>query len=326
MTRWWAMVVFFVCGSLGSECGPRHYEESRVFLLLSRHRSGSELLEGLLSENDCVTASGELFDDGAYWTARRTREGLMLLIEEELVGELDDDELPEPFLNFSLTSKRSWGASGFSWMLDQGVQAHAHWLAGAAARRGTKLVLLRRRNHLRQLVANRAVQAYWNNVTGGGRHHRLPVANAASVGVARARAIAVEAVPLPTGPKLLKTMQAAEDEYDELQSLLDHASRDCPKAPVLTIFYEDLCDAPDRTLDTLFTFLLDGATSRCHASKLHRHITPAQGAMLCSEPSSNLNSGTFQIHGRPISEYVTNWPEVEETLTGTKWAGFLERP
>ncbi|XP_009366932.2 nodulation protein H [Pyrus x bretschneideri] len=112
----------------------------RFFAILSMQRSGSGWFESLLNSHKNVSSNGEIF------SVRNRRESISSIVQTlDKVYSLDW---------YSSASKNECSAAtGFKWMLNQGLMEHHSEIVQYFNRRGVSAIFLFRRNLLRRLVS-----------------------------------------------------------------------------------------------------------------------------------------------------------------------------
>ncbi|PQQ18186.1 uncharacterized protein Pyn_36003 [Prunus yedoensis var. nudiflora] len=112
----------------------------RFFAILSMQRSGSGWFESLMNSHKNVSSNGEIF------SVRSRRENISSIVQTlDKVYNLDW---------FSSASKNECSAAtGFKWMLNQGLMEHHKEVVQYFNRRGVSAIFLFRRNLLRRMVS-----------------------------------------------------------------------------------------------------------------------------------------------------------------------------
>ena len=271
------------------------------FLVTGTQRTGTTWVMAELAKNPCVVTASELMlnEHGHTWSRDARQSCVGLLYGDGVAAEAR--KLCTSKFRDALDSRANWARKngkrglpvvfGFKWM--QSVEKDWDWIAPLWKRRDVKVVVLRRRNHVRTLVSRVA------NARSGKAH---PDAK-----TAKKQAAAKVTLKTANG-ELHKHLKRIETSYKQLgryhKKLVAH-NVSCSMA-----YYEDLADDARgaKAFAELVRFVLgDDASRRCGTAR--------NGTSSLSE--------VHKIHTRPLSDQIANYDQIESKLAKTHFAKFL---
>ncbi|TVU46673.1 hypothetical protein EJB05_06256 [Eragrostis curvula] len=196
----------------------------RFFTIISSQRSGSGWFETLLNSHINVSSNGEIF------SAKERRSNISSIIKTlDKVYNLD--------WNSSASKNECTAATGFKWMLNQGLVANHADIVDYFNRRGVSAIFLFRRNLLRQLVSQLANNhdRYLKQLNGTHKAH-VHTRDEANI-------LAKYKPRLNTTSLIWQLKQA--DEYTRV------ALQNLKSIRHITIYYEDLISNRTKLVDVL---------------------------------------------------------------------------
>lgn len=280
----WAL--FLSVGALGAlECDYKGGRR-KFFVIVCSQRTGSDFLRKLLRAHPCIACDGEVFYDPGRWSVVQQQHLLRSVYEEK------------PELRANLTSfleRRTVGNDeryaatsvwGFKWMLNQHFEP---WFYALAAAHDVRVIWLKRRNVLNQLISSAVNRAY------------VGPAHPTEGDVETMRAVRIK---LDTHDLVHKLARYETDNRHQ-EELLDAYRKDWG-LNATAVHYEDLSVNTEAVVDRLYSFILDPATVAANRHK-------------------NEKTKPKILTGHSAS-YISNWPDVDATLRPTRFAYYLDDP
>ncbi|KAK9948879.1 hypothetical protein M0R45_004436 [Rubus argutus] len=246
----------------------------RFFAILSMQRSGSGWFESLLNSHTNVSSNGEIF------SVKDRRANISSIVQTlDKVYNLDW---------FSSASKNECSAAtGFKWMLNQGLMEHHKEIVEYFNRRGVSAIFLFRRNLLRRMVSVLAnsYDRYAKLLNGTHKAHVHSEEEAETLSKYK---------PTINCTKLITDLKEME--------------LTAAKAKNTSI-------APDTWSCTMKIL------SKPHCKDLTEVLKDVEGFLRL--PKKRLKSRQVKIHNGPLADHIKNWDDVKKTLTGTPYEDFL---
>uniref|UniRef100_A0A2P2K019 Sulfotransferase n=1 Tax=Rhizophora mucronata TaxID=61149 RepID=A0A2P2K019_RHIMU len=247
----------------------------RYFAILSMQRSGSGWFETLLNSHVNLSSNGEIF---SVLDRRRNISSITQVLDK--VYNLD-------WLT-SASKNECSAATGFKWMLNQGVMEHHKDIVNYFNRRGVSVIFLFRRNLLRRMVSLLA-NSYDQRAKLLNGTHKSHVHSAEEAETLSGYKPTINSTLLIADLKMADTITARVLEYFNTTRHM-------------TLYYEDIIK--DRKLALL--------------QKL-KEVQEFLGL-----PVMELRSRQVKIHKGPLSDLVKNWEDVNRTLNGTEYERLLQ--
>ena len=266
------------------------------FVVITTQRTGSAMLMEWLRQRDCVKTGLELFINHHHVTNVTRRDAYVALLQ----GRVSESAGPK-FQHFAADvgalNASQPAAFGFKWMISQGVaEDFETWFGPVALKNNVRLVFLRRWNLLRVYLSEESALITTAH----------PGANAN---------FSAPLIVLKSGPALVGQLVYYKKIMEDVESLYEAAASS--RISSVLIYYESLVDDPETVVDLITGMLFDADTKARFRTCGMKCASVKAAGVDCDDDGRKRDPERYaQIHGGGLDEYISNFGEVRETLSG----------
>jgi len=277
----------------------------RPFVVITTQRTGSAMLMEWLRQRDCVKTGLELFINHHGVTNVTRRDAYVALLQ----GRVSDSAGPK-FSHFAADvealNASQPAAFGFKWMLSQGVSDDFEtWFGPVAAKNNVRLVFLRRWNVLRVYLSEGSALLTTAH-PGANANYSAPL------------------IALKSGPALVGQLVYYKKMMEGVEALYEAAVQ--ARISSVLIYYESLVDDPEKVVNLISGMLFDADTKARFRTCGVKCASVKAAGVDCDDDGRKRDPERYaQIHGGGLDQYIANFDDVRETLSGhPTFAAYLD--
>ena len=266
------------------------------FVVITTQRTGSAMLMEWLRQRDCVKTGLELFINHHHINNQTRRDAYVALLQ----GRVSESAGPK-FQHFA-ADVGALNASqpvsyGFKWMLSQGVSDDFEtWFGPIAIQHNVRLVFLRRWNVLRVYLSEESALMTTAHPSTHSNY-------------------SVPLIVLKSGPALIGQLVYYKKKMEDVESLYEAAVQ--ARISSVLIYYESLVDDPETVVDLISGMLFDEKTKARFRTCGVKCASVKAAGVDCDDDGRKRDPERYaQIHGGGLDQYISNFGEVLETLSG----------